>query len=94
MPAQEQPIGLQADTLSTPASVRMVTAYVIVNGMLTPVQMQVVTISDGAGKILDFDQVTDPMLLVLAELQQMRSLLHVIAQVPQFDSLSSNTPRT
>lgn len=51
----ESPVPLQADTLSQlpGGGVRTVVAVVLVNGVPTPVQMQVVTIADANGVLLD-----------------------------------------
>lgn len=93
--AIEQPVGLQADTLSTPASVRMITAYVVVNGLLTPVQMQVIALADSTGAILsDLNDLTDPTLDVLAELREIRILISKLSgELPLVESINTHVKR-
>lgn len=74
--AQEQPVPLQTDTVSNlpGGGVRTVVATVLVNGVPTPVQMQVVAIADEDGVI--FDSTPNPTLQDIADsLRDIRRLL-------------------
>ena len=81
----DSPIGLQTDTITAaPAGVRAVSAIVMINGVATPVLMQVVSLSDSSGVVLsDLAKLYDPFEGVIAELRAMKRLLCTIAQVPE-----------
>lgn len=85
MNASEQPVPLQSDTVTTaPGGVRAINAVVLVNGVPTLVQMQVVSLADANGRVLqDLSALTDPMEAVVDELRQIKRLLAIIAQVPE-----------
>ena len=86
--AQEQAINLQADTLSTVpgGGIRTITVQMVVNGVQTPVQMQVVSMSDANGAILDGFQVYSQQLNDLrAEMRAIRLLLATWMGVPVVD---------
>jgi hypothetical protein len=86
--AQEGQINLQADTLSTVpgGAMRTIIATMMVNGVLTPVQMQVVSLSDANGAILDGFQVYSTQLEDLrSEMRAIRVLLATWLGVPVID---------
>lgn len=80
--ANEQPVQLQTDTLSNlpGGGVRTITATILVNGVPTSVQMQVVSVADEFGRLLvpDYDATSK----IVMELRRIQELLCIIAQEP------------
>ena len=94
MPLPESPVGLQSDNVAPAGAVRTISALVLVNGVVTPVQMQVVVPADGTGSLLqEWGALTDPMQAVRSELREIRILLArqlgdpvIPDSLPPFDS--------
>jgi hypothetical protein len=94
--APEQPVPLQSDTITPQpgGGVRAVTAYVLINGVPTPVQMQVIAVADAQGRVLNnLPDMYDPFEAVVSELRAIKQLLGQIAQVPIFDTEMPNPSR-
>ena len=91
--AEASPIPLQTDTLSTlpGGGVRTLTVTVMVNGVPTPVLMQVVAIADAAGTVQGDLATEETLHGIFDELRAIRDLLAIIAQVPVLET-SSTTP--
>src|SRR5207244_919975 len=73
----EQPIPLQSDVVSSGPNIRTITVTLLVNGVPTPVVMQVMSVADADGRL--FDQQTfgrpDMQVKILMELKSIRKLL-------------------
>lgn len=82
----EQPVPLQVDTITAApgGGIRAITALVMLNGVPTQVQMQVIAMADATGRTLaDLGTLTDPFEAVIDELKSIKRLLAVIAQEPE-----------
>ena len=91
--AQEQQVGLQQDALTTaPMGVRTVVVTTMINGVPTPVQMQVVSIADSNGVLLE-QQSFHVDRKILEELQQIRRMLcQLLGVLPMEDDDLSRGP--
>lgn len=97
-PQNELPVALQTET-SAPlpgAGVRTIVATVMVGGVPTPVQMQVVSLSDGLGNIIDSFADYNWQKAMLFELREIRTLvseaLGVFPIIPEMASSDHNAP--
>lgn len=83
---RETPIQLQSDTLSNlpGGGVRTLTVNAIINGQPAAVQMQVVSIADANGVVMDLSNY-DPWSDVLHELKDIRRLLAYWMGIPAFE---------
>ena len=83
---REQPVPLQTDTITQlpGAGVRTIIAQVMVNGVPTPVQMQVTSIADANGVILDNFAQQDLLNGIILELQGIRNVLCTAYGFPFF----------
>ena len=84
----ESPIPLQSDTLNTlpGGGVRTITTQVLINGVPTVCQMQVVVLADKDGAIQGDLATDDSLSAILTELQAIKGLLGILAGVPVFDT--------
>jgi hypothetical protein len=77
-------VSLQTDTLSQvpggPA--RTIIATVMIGGVPTPVQMQVVTLADGNGNVIDDFAQYENDIQIVSELREIRKLLAMFMGVP------------
>jgi hypothetical protein len=82
----ESPVPLQADTLSQlpGGGVRTIVAVVMVNGVPTPVQMQVVTVADQNGVLLDAPR-DDVLREMSNDLKDIRKLVAMLLGVPALE---------
>ena len=78
----EQQISLQTDNIQTVpgGGVRMITTQVLINGVLTTVQMQAIVACDADGRPISVDDTTE--MLILRELREIRKLLAIHAEQP------------
>ena len=83
---RETPVPLQADTITTlpGGGIRTVVATVLVNGIPTPVQMQVVSLADADGVILDDFPAYNKSREILIELREIRRLIALALGVPDY----------
>lgn len=81
----DSPIPLQTDTLSTlpGGGIRTITAMVVINDQLTPVQMQVVCIADANGMIMDANHDAAWQEEMLTEMRELRRLVAMFLGVYQ-----------
>lgn len=84
MDQRDNAVPLQTDTLSAVpgGGVRTITATVMLNGVATPVQMQVIALADGGGNIIDDFSNYNFAIQNLNELREIRKLLCQILGVP------------
>lgn len=89
---REQPVPLQTDTITQlpGAGVRTIIAQVLVNGVPTPVQMQVVAISDANGIIIDNFAQVSLLQAIVSELQQLRTIIATAYGFPTFSLATFN----
>jgi hypothetical protein len=94
MPNIEQGVPLQTDQLSTVpgGSIRTVTVTVPINGVPTPVQMQVIAIADANGVIADNPpNMTGLFSDILDVLEDIRVAVFRLADMPFSDSANPST---
>lgn len=84
----DQQIQLQSDTIAPipGGGIRMATATVMIGGMPTQVQMQVVTLADGTGVLVGIPDNTAWQRAVLSELHEMRKLMAMFMGIPILDT--------
>lgn len=83
----EYPVQLQTDTIGTApgGGIRTITATVMVNGVPTQVQMQVVAIADPAGVLIDDFATYNIQMQTLATLRRIEQLLSFQNGLPFFN---------
>ena len=87
MPQVEQPVAIQSDTLTTsPVPVRMVTVNAIIGGVATPVQMQVVSVADSNGVLLDLAADDSTARHTVMILKDIRIMLSKLCEMPFADN--------
>jgi hypothetical protein len=84
----EIPVPLQTDTITTApgGGIRTITATVMINGIPTQVQMQVVALADPNGVLVDDHTAAHIQFATLRELREIKRLLALMAGVPVFEA--------
>ena len=88
MPSYEQGVPLQTDTLSNVpgGAIRTITVTTLVNGVQTPVQMQVVCLADPNGVLLEAREILLPVLVDISEiLKDIRVMMSKLSDMPFTD---------